>query len=202
MQFAYKDTNNSISKHQLISHLQTPRTNTELDYEVATAQQQDNSDATQKKICDYSPNSQTFFKPENVVSAPSHIGQRQPSKNQMRVRGSQQNESSHFVLPKNQLINDQYGLRPQTHTKQHRNFADYSTLDQTVECDSLDGTAEQHSRKFPQYAVRMAPSEASQRPMDTSKFRTTQNQSVYASQRSMMRGSHATKSSVLLPNSN
>ena len=81
MQFAYKDTNNSISKHQLISHLQTPRTNTELDYEVAPAQQQDNSDATQKKICDYSPNSQTFFKPVDVVNAPSHNGQRQPSKN-------------------------------------------------------------------------------------------------------------------------
>lgn len=70
MQFAYKDTNNSISKHQLISHLQTPRTNTELDYEIAP-QQPENSNATQKKICDYSPNSQTFFKPVDVVNTQS-----------------------------------------------------------------------------------------------------------------------------------
>ncbi len=60
MQFALKGQDYSLSKQQLISHLQTPRTHSELDFDNRDQQE----DATaNKKLCDYSPNSQTFYKP-------------------------------------------------------------------------------------------------------------------------------------------
>lgn len=54
MQFALKGQDYSLSKQQLISHLQTPRTHSELDFDNRDKQE----DATaNKKLCDYSPNS-------------------------------------------------------------------------------------------------------------------------------------------------
>lgn len=53
-------------KHYLISSLQTPRTNTEAKQEQkfpdSNVASNVCSNATQKKLCDYSPNSHTFFK--------------------------------------------------------------------------------------------------------------------------------------------
>jgi N-acetylmuramoyl-L-alanine amidase CwlA len=57
----------SKSQQELaLTSIQTPRTDLQTDRSQIQAQEQ----GTQKKICDYSPNSQTFFKPVEVSKLP------------------------------------------------------------------------------------------------------------------------------------